>query len=472
MRVAGLVLAAGLSSRFGSPKALAVVGGRPLLQHVLDAVAATPLDPVLVVLGHAADEIEAAIDWRDEVRLRNPDPARGLASSLHLGLDDLGAVLPRLDGAVVVLGDQPRTRASVVAALVGAAERSDRLLVAPRYAGGGGINPVLVRHAAFDLVDRVTGDRGFGPFIATHLDLVEWVDVEGSNPDVDTPADLARIAEELWADRVRANRDQVERVREVPDGPDFYAPVRSIFRADPDRTDDAVLDHVRGLARPGDTWLDIGAGAGRYALPLARIVQDVVAVDPSAGMLGSLRDGAAEAGITNVQAIEGRWPPAAELRAALGSDPVADAALIAHVGYDIEAIGPFVDAMEAAARRLCVAVMMDRQPGSLAEGFWPPVHGESRVRLPALPEFEELLRVRGREPRVTIVEQSPRRFESREDVERFVRRQLWIADGGEKERRFHAAFDDLVVETDDGGLGLAGQAPFDVGVIEWTPPGR
>ena len=471
MRVAGLVLAAGLSSRFGSPKPLAVVGGRPLLQHVLDAVAPTPLDPVLVVLGHAADEIEAAISWREEIRLRNPDPARGLASSLHVGLDDLGAVLPRLDGAVVVLGDQPRTRASVVEALLSAAERSDRPLVAPRYAGGGGINPVLVRHAAFDLVDRVTGDRGFGPFIATHLDLTEWVDVAGSNPDVDTPADLGPIAEELWADRVRANREQVDRVREVPDGADFYAPVRSIFRADPDRTDDAVLEHLRGLTRPADVWIDIGAGAGRYALPIARLVREVIAVDPSAGMLGTLREGAAESGIPNARAIEGRWPPSADLRAALGPDPVADVALIAHVGYDVEDIGPFVDAMEAASRRLCIAVMMDRQPGSLAEGFWPPVHGESRVRLPALSEFAELLRLRGREPRTMIVEQSPRRFESREDVERFVRRQLWIADGGEKERRFRAAFEELVVAV-DGGFGLAGQAPFEVGVVEWEPPGR
>jgi molybdenum cofactor cytidylyltransferase len=471
MTFAGLVLAAGLSSRFGSPKPLAVVGGRPLLQHVLDAVAATPLDPVLVVLGHAADEIEAAIDWRDEIRLRNPDPARGLASSLHVGLDDLGAALPRLDGAVVVLGDQPRTRASVVEALLAAAGRSDRPLIAPRYADGGGINPVLVRREAFDLVDRVTGDRGFGPFIAAHLDLVEWVEVAGSNPDVDTPADLARIAEEVWADRVRANREQVDRVREVPDGADFYAPVRSIFRADPDRTDDAVLDHLSGLARPADAWLDIGAGAGRYGLPLARIVREVVAMDPSAGMLESLREGAAEAGITNVRTIEGRWPPAAALRAALGPDPVADVALIAHVGYDIEDIGPFVEAMEASARRLCVAVMMDRQPGSLAEGFWPPVHGEARVRLPALPEFEEFLRARQRELRTTIVEQSPRRFESREDVERFVRRQLWIADGGEKERRFRAAFDEHVVDV-DGAFGLAGQAPFEVGVVEWVPPER
>ena len=471
MRVAGLVLAAGISSRFGSPKSLAKLHGRPLLQHVLDTVAETPLEPVLVVLGHAALKVEATIDWRAEVRLRNPDPARGLASSLHVGLDDLGALLPRVDGAVILLGDQPRTRSSVIEALLAAAERSDRPILAPRYAEGGGINPLVLRREAFPLADRTSGDRGLGPVIAAHLDLVEWVDVAGSNTDVDTPDDLIRIVEEDWSDRVRASREQVDRVREVPDGADFYAPVRSIFRADPDRTDDAVLAHLRSCAEPGDVWLDIGAGAGRYALPLARIVREVIAVDPSAGMIDSLREGAMEAGIANVRAIEGRWPPDRDLRHALGPDPVADVALIAHVGYDVEEIGPFVDAMEASARRSCLAVMMDRQPGSLAEGFWPPVHAEERVRLPALAEFAELLRVRHRDARTTIVEQTPRRFGSREDVERFVRRQLWIADGGGKERRFRAAFAELVVAV-DGGFGLAGQAPFDVGVIEWEPRGR
>jgi molybdenum cofactor cytidylyltransferase len=468
MRVAGLVLAAGVSSRFGSPKALALLHGRPLLQHVLDAVAATPLDPVLVVLGHAAEAVESTIEWHTEVRLRNPDPARGLASSLHLGLDDLGAVLPRVDAAVIALGDQPRTRPEVIEALLDAAARTEREIVAPRYADGGGINPVLLRRAAFPLADRARGDRGLGPVIAAHLELVEWVDVPGSNADVDTPDDLVRLVEADWAERVRKNRAQVERIREVPDGPDFYAPVRSIFRADPDRADDPVVDHLVALARPDEVWLDIGAGAGRYALPLARRVREVIAVDPSPGMLAALREGAAEAGITNVRTVEGRWPPDEALRAALGPDPIADVALIAHVGYDVESIGPFVDAMECSARRLCVAVMMDRQPGSLAEGFWPPVHGEERVRLPALPEFAELLRVRNRSARTTIVEQSPRRFESREDVARFVRRQLWIADGGEKERRFHAALGELVVEA-DGGYALAGQAPFDVGIVEWAP---
>jgi ubiquinone/menaquinone biosynthesis C-methylase UbiE len=83
----------------------------------------------------------------------------------------------------------------------------------------------------------------------------------------------ARAAEAAWSDRVRANREQVDRVREVPDGADFYARVTSLFRADPHRVDDAVVDLLRTHARPDDTWLDIGAGGGRYALPLALAVR-------------------------------------------------------------------------------------------------------------------------------------------------------------------------------------------------------
>jgi hypothetical protein len=68
---------------------------------------------------------------------------------------------------------------------------------------------------------------------------------------------------------VRANREQAERVREDTEGTDFYAPIAQVFRADPRRTDEPALDRLLGLARPEDTWLDIGAGGGRYALPVA-----------------------------------------------------------------------------------------------------------------------------------------------------------------------------------------------------------
>ncbi|HEY6058912.1 MAG TPA: hypothetical protein VIV06_12840 [Candidatus Limnocylindrales bacterium] len=280
--------------------------------------------------------------------------------------------------------------------------------------------------------------------------------------------DRAGEAETEWAARVRANREQVDRVREVPDGPDFYAPVTSLFRADPHRVDEPMLELVRALVVPGETWLDIGAGAGRYALPIALVAGEVLAVDPSAGMLSALRELMLEFAIGNVRPIEGRWPPDEALAAQLGPLPCSDVALIAHVAYDVEEIGPFVDAMEAAARRMCVAILMERQPSSIADACWPPVHGERRVPLPALPEFIRLLRGRGRNPAVTMLEREPRRFESREELEGFLRRQLWIADGGDKVRRFRDVLDEIVDES-DGRFGLAGQRSLPVGLVTWRP---
>jgi len=465
-RSAALILAAGASSRFGSPKALARLDGRPILEHVLDAVREAGIDRIVVVLGQAAEEIEAGVEWVDEQVVRNPDP-RHLSSSLQVGMDAIEALDPPVESVIVALGDQPRTRPEVIHALLVAARGADRPVIVPRYAGGGGANPVLLRRAAFDLVDEASGDQGLGPVLAERADLVLEVAVDGTNPDVDTPGDLAAL---VWADRVRANREQVDRLREVADGADFYRAVSGVFRADPLRSGDRVLEALRRLVEPGDVWLDIGAGAGRYALPLALDAREVVALDPSPAMLDVLRDLMREHGIGNVRPIEGRWPPAAgdELRRKLGPDPCCDVALIAHVGYDIEAIGPFLDAMEAAARRACVAVLMERPPASVAEPFWPRVHEEPRAALPALGEFLALLRARGAEPGVAFVDGETHRYPSRDELVAFLRRQLWIAGGGEKERRFEAAFEELVLETPDG-WGLRDQPLLSIGVVTWHP---
>jgi molybdenum cofactor cytidylyltransferase len=458
MTIAAIVLAAGAASRFGSPKALATFEGRPLLEHVLDAIRTAGIEEVVVVLGHSADLIEERIDWLSERRVRNPDPST-LSSSLQVGLAAIADMEPPVRGILIALGDQPRTRPEVIRALIAASREAERPVVVPSYAEGGGPNPVLVRREAFGLIDEASGDRGLGPILGANEDLVVEVHVPGSNPDVDTPSDLAEL---VWAERVRANREQVERLREVADGTDFYAPVSSLFRADPARDDDPVLAALLEIAEPEETWLDIGAGAGRYALPLARVVREVVAVDPSAAMLDGLRAGMAEHSIGNLRPIEARWPMAAEA-------PSADVALIAHVGYDVEAIGPFVEAMERAARRLCVAVMMQRAPASQADSFWPPVHGEARVPLPALPEFVDLLRAGGRDVSVRTVPAETRRFASREDVARAVRRQLWIADEGEKQVRFERALDEIVEGDDEGRYALAGVEPVALGIVTWEP---
>jgi len=463
-----IVLAAGAGSRFGGGKLLASLSGRPVLQHVLDRVADAGVQDVVVVLGDDAEVVEEAIDWRSERRVRNPDPGRGLSSSVRIGIEALDDAV---EGALIVLGDQPLLSVETIRALLDAPPDGTRPIVVPVYAGDAGRNPVFLGRGAFGLVGESTGDRGLGPAIAAHPELVRevHVDAPAGNPDIDTRSDLVALLEASWAARVRANSEQVDRFREIPDGSDFYAPVTGLFRADPTRTDEPALDGLLRLVRPGERWLDIGAGAGRYALPIALALVpsggEVIALDPSASMLDGLREIAAEHDIDNVRAVEARWPPADS------TSFVADVALIAHVGYDIESIGPFLDAMESVAGRLCVAMLMERQPSSIADVCWPPVHGEGRFSLPALPEFIELLRARGREPTIERLEREPRRFASRDELEGFLRRQLWIEPGGEADRRLRGALDGLI-ETDEAGrVGLTGQRSIPIGIVAWEPGG-
>jgi len=279
------------------------------------------------------------------------------------------------------------------------------------------------------------------------------------------PAIARAAAEAAWAARVRAHHEQTARVRETPEGGDFYAPVSRLFIADPRRTDDEVLEHLLPLALPGDAWLDIGAGAGRYALPLALRVREVVALDPSPGMLAALAEQAAEHAIANVRTIEARWP----VDPSVGSPPSADGVLIANLGYDVEAIGPFVDALESVAGRVCVAILADRQPSAPAHVFWPPVHGEERAALPAFDDFLALLRARGRSPREIRVARPSRGFPTRDEVVRWLRNQLFLEAGSAKDGILAAELHRRLVEHEDGTFGLTSQVPMSTGIAWWQP---
>jgi molybdenum cofactor cytidylyltransferase len=473
VNVAAIVLAAGAATRFGAPKLLVPVAGRPVLARVLDAVREAGIEDLTVVLPPAAESIVAALPNRGERLVTNPDPSRGLASSLKIGVESILA-RSRPDGILVVLGDQPVVDPLAIRAMC-TAEPAGRALVVPRYEGDGARNPVLVLPAAYPLVDDTSGDRGLGPIMDAHPELVLEVPLPGTSPDLDRPSDLLAVLEAAWAERVRRNGEQVDRHREVPDGTDFYAPVRSTFRADPFRTGDDIVEALLALARPGERWLDIGAGAGRYALPLARVGGTVVALDPSPSMLEALREGAAEAGLDNVRTIEGRWPldPAdadgAAALEALGPFPCAGVALIAHVSYDITPIGPFLDAMEAAAARRCVAVLFERPAAATAEPFWPVVHGEARVPLPALPEFLELLEARGARPSVRTFPREERRFASVDELTGYLRRQLWVAPGGAKDERMLAHLRAVADVAADGTVRLPDEPRSMIGVVAWVP---
>jgi molybdenum cofactor cytidylyltransferase len=199
LSLAAVVLAAGAGSRYSEEpgaKLLAPIGGEPMLARVLQQLRAFGSATTVVVLGSGAGEVERAIGWADEIRVRNHEPERGLASSLQIGIDALRALPDAFDGAFIVLGDQPRLRAETLRALevaAASARPADRPAVVPRYDEPGPRNPVLLLRPAWSWVDELEGDHGLGPLMAARPEAVFEVAVGGAMPDVDTPDDLARL---------------------------------------------------------------------------------------------------------------------------------------------------------------------------------------------------------------------------------------------------------------------------------------
>jgi len=188
--VAAVVLAAGASTRLGQPKQLAPIGGRPALAYTLDALRASSVDRIVLVLGHNADAIAAALDLTDITVVRNDAYAEGQSTSVVAGVKSLG---DDVDAALMVVGDQPLLAPTVVDAIVRAYEQTGGPFIVPVYAGEWG-NPVLLARATWPLLDNLKGDTGARPILRKHMDMVLEVPVPGSLlDDIDTPDDYARI---------------------------------------------------------------------------------------------------------------------------------------------------------------------------------------------------------------------------------------------------------------------------------------
>jgi CTP:molybdopterin cytidylyltransferase MocA len=180
---AGLVLAAGEGRRFGGTKQLAPLRGRPLLEHALEAVAA--LSPRVVVLGHAAEEIRAAVDLHGARPVVCDAWREGQAASLRCGLAALGGA----DAVLVILGDQPGITAAAVAAVAAAGGDDDA--VRATYGGVPG-HPVMLRRPLLARASELRGDSGFRDLLA--LTRVRAVEIGhlADPADIDTREELAR----------------------------------------------------------------------------------------------------------------------------------------------------------------------------------------------------------------------------------------------------------------------------------------
>ncbi len=190
-RVAAIVLAAGASERFGGDKLLAPLEGRALLQHALDAATASSAGDVIVVVGHAADAVLAAVRLGRARAVVNPDHALGQSTSLRAGLRAAAGA----DAAVVLLGDQPRVTPDLVDALIERWRATGAPAVVSSW-NGRRSPPALLGRELWPAVDGLTGDVGARALLAGRDDaaVLEVTASLGSLDDVDRPADLARIA--------------------------------------------------------------------------------------------------------------------------------------------------------------------------------------------------------------------------------------------------------------------------------------
>lgn len=187
-RVAAVILAAGRSTRAGDLNKLTEeVAGRAIVAHVADAVLASAARPVIVVTGHQADAVKAALGGRSVTFAHNPAFADGMSTSIQAGI---GAVPETCTGAMIVLGDMPELIAEDVDALI---EAFDGETICIPFVGGRRGNPVLFPRTFFEDLQKLTGDDGARKLIQARASEVREVPVEGTGTltDLDTADAIA-----------------------------------------------------------------------------------------------------------------------------------------------------------------------------------------------------------------------------------------------------------------------------------------
>ena len=182
--IGGLILAAGKGRRFGRAKQLADLNGRPLLEHSIRAMTASPVGRVVVVLGAGAEDVIAQVDLHGAEPIVCERWEEGQSASLAFGLGELS----ECEAVVVTLGDLPNLSTNAIRRVIVA--RGDGVeAVRATYAGEPG-HPVLLERELFERLRDVSGDHGARNLLLSVSPREVPCDDLGGGEDVDTPAQL------------------------------------------------------------------------------------------------------------------------------------------------------------------------------------------------------------------------------------------------------------------------------------------
>lgn len=187
--VYALVLAAGLSRRYGRSKLLEEFSGTPLLRHALTAAQAACPGRVVLVTGHGSEDMASAASGLADEMVLNEAYRTGIGSSIAKGVSHL---FDRATAVIIILADQPLVTAAHIGQIIEKWDGHPDAIVATRFSELDG-PPVLFGRNHFDQLAELTGDAGAKQVLRTHPNAVRTVRFEPAAIDIDTPDDLKAL---------------------------------------------------------------------------------------------------------------------------------------------------------------------------------------------------------------------------------------------------------------------------------------
>lgn len=188
-----IILAAGASTRLGSPKQLLAYKNENLLQHTIDVVEASSVDHITLVLGAHADLIFPHISIGRCHMVRNENWAEGLSSSIRYGLAFAISQNPSLDAVIFILCDQPYLTSEIIDAIILKHRANAKPIINCNYGEGYG-PPTLFSSALFPLLLKLHGSEGAKSIVKQYANEVDFIDFPGGGIDIDTLEDYERLS--------------------------------------------------------------------------------------------------------------------------------------------------------------------------------------------------------------------------------------------------------------------------------------
>jgi molybdenum cofactor cytidylyltransferase len=187
-----IILAAGSSTRLGTPKQLLLYKNKPLLVHTVDAALDARLNPVIVITGYVEEQTRTVLKDHDVKIVYNPRWQEGMGSGLALGLNAVLSQTYPVDSILVAVCDQPYVYAGLFHKMMDARVASGKAIIACAYAGTAGV-PVLFSKKYFDALLGLKGHEGAKKLLLQYSEDVCLVDFPPGEVDIDTMEDYGKL---------------------------------------------------------------------------------------------------------------------------------------------------------------------------------------------------------------------------------------------------------------------------------------